>query len=543
MSRNNVIRNNKGAALVSIMIAVAFITILATALLYMSFNNYKMKVINYESKANFYETELSLTHMSTTLRNDVMTSANPLSTLETKVGVNDQDRYSALELAKLAFPSGVVIGGGGPTGGNINTAVVTDMNGDTYTISTTVPNGIPNYIVEEQPSNIKKITLQGVGIEHLEKRTKNTNKITTDLVMYIKEKDTPDNIGGIGEFSLLMDSSVSATSASGIKINVFGNGFFMGTNFNGSESLPGQAIYLTGQNTYNFLGDYNFVYGDIVLRDGAAINVIGGSLTVYGNIYLNDKSTLTCNGRLYFPDSSITDPSTGMSYGIHCAGAAQQHLYPSDLQSNVLYVTPEKCNELITDLKLNDGDESNDGLVKQILQKQKASDGSGSELYYYDHELWNGGNDFKASGVAIDGINYYTHFTSVNVTNGGDLANQLVFLNGPTEIKDRNENATLISQYPVTFGELHELNLTKMGTNVFNYLTLTQSDMTAYPGVKYIDNVHQIRLKNNKYYEVGGFFTDNANSFVQQVMGNAVNGGSGTPTYSSTIGYQNWSKE
>ena len=38
MKKNNVLRNNRGAALVSIMIAVAFVSILASAILYLSFS-------------------------------------------------------------------------------------------------------------------------------------------------------------------------------------------------------------------------------------------------------------------------------------------------------------------------------------------------------------------------------------------------------------------------------------------------------------------------------------------------------------------------
>ncbi len=540
MNRKSVLRNNRGAALVSIMIAVAFVTILATAMLYMSYNNYRMKIVNYESKANFYETEQSVTQMSTTLRNDVMMSSSPLLTLKTKAGVDMNSRYSTVELAKLAFPSSTVT----PSG---NSAVVTDLNGDVYTISTTVASG-PNYFEVPQASNRTKITLQGVKVRQLEAQTQNSNTITTDLVMYIQEQSTPDDMGGIGEFSLMMDSSISSNATAGTKINVFGNGFFLGTDFTGSQSLPGtklnstEAIRLEEQCTYNILGDYTLVYGDIVLTDGAALNIIGGSLTVYGNIYLEDESTLTCNGKIYMPPAAIPDPNTAAEYGIIYTGTAKEHLYPENLEAGIERLDVDKCNAIVADLMLNDNDPDNDGLVYQILAKQKDVNGSGAEYYYDDDDVNTDAMQKDAAEVTLNGISYNTRFFSKGEVNG-DLRNKLAFLKDVTAIKESNENSTIISRDKVYFEQVHELNLTKMGTNAFNYLTLKESDVANYPGLIYIDDVHQIELGNGKTYEVGGFIKTGANAFVQQVMGNAVNGGGGTPVYASTIGYQNWSKE
>lgn len=543
MNQFKVLRNNKGAALVSIMIAVAFITILATAMLYMTFNNYKMKVVNYESKANFYETEQRMTKMSTKLRNEVMASSNPLNTVKTATGVNADNRYSTVEIAKLAFPGAAVTTSG-------NNAIVADSNGDIYTFSTAVPAGEANYLETPESSNTKKITLKGVQVKQLEARTQNVNKITTDLVMYIQSENTPADMGGIGEFSLMMDSSISASSTAGTKINVFGNGFFLGVDGGeGAPSLPGrksngtQAIYLTGECTYNLLGDYTLVYGDIVLTDGAALNIINGSLTVYGNIYLDGKSTLTCNGRLYFPDETITDSVTGNAYGIIVGdGNVAKHIYPSDLMTSINRLDVANCQAIVTDLKLDDTDPSNDGLVTQILAKQKSVNGTGAE-YYYDDDIVNTDAMQKdADSVTLNGITYNTRFFSKGQVNG-DLRNKLAFLKNVTAIKESNENSTIISRDKVTFEQVHELNLTKMGTNAFDYLTLKQADATNFPGVNYIEGVHRIQLGNGQTYEVGGFLQPNANTFVQNIMGMAVNSAGGTPTYASTIGYQNWSKE
>ena len=52
--------DNKGSALVVVIIAMAFIGILASVLMYMSLLNYQMKVNNLKAKDNFYSAETVL---------------------------------------------------------------------------------------------------------------------------------------------------------------------------------------------------------------------------------------------------------------------------------------------------------------------------------------------------------------------------------------------------------------------------------------------------------------------------------------------------
>lgn len=530
--------DNRGAALVSIMIAVAFITILATSMLYMSFNNYQMKVVNYQSKSNFYETEQSVTQMTSGFRNDVMTSGAPLTAIRTAAGVDSSDRYNVKKLAEFAFPGATV-------SGDANSASVSS-EGDTFTFATNVTSGA-NYVVTEQPNNIKQITLKGITVTQREPDTLNTNTITTDLVMYIKSSDAPSAMGGVGEFSLMMDSSVNCNaSGDAVKLNVFGNGFFMGVDF-GTESMPGTkanghaAINLGGNCTYNILGDYNLVYGDVVLSGDSSLNIIGGSLTVYGNIYIEEGCTLTCNGLLYMPPNDIIDPQTGNPYGIICTGAVDKHVYPADLSSNIVRLDKQKCDDIRKDLKLNDGDQNNDGLVYQIITKQAPITG-GAEQYFDEEALLPMSTSFTTDTVNIGGVNMRTKFFSNSICNPGDINDGLIFLGEVMEMRGTNDNATIISRTPVSFSQVHELNLTKMGTHAFDYMTMKSTDSDDNFAIGYDTGVHQIKLKNNKVYEVGGFISDTANTFVKTVMGNAVNGG-GEVTYTSAIGYQNWQKE
>ena len=60
--------NNEGVALISIMICVAFVAIIASALLVITYTNFEMKVMNLRSKENFYETDGQLTRITTLFR-------------------------------------------------------------------------------------------------------------------------------------------------------------------------------------------------------------------------------------------------------------------------------------------------------------------------------------------------------------------------------------------------------------------------------------------------------------------------------------------
>ena len=52
--------NNKGSALVTVVIVIAFITILATLILYLSVMNFQMKANDYRTKESFYGAEIPL---------------------------------------------------------------------------------------------------------------------------------------------------------------------------------------------------------------------------------------------------------------------------------------------------------------------------------------------------------------------------------------------------------------------------------------------------------------------------------------------------
>lgn len=63
--------NNKGSAIVTVIVVTAFITILATTILYITSRNYMVKQNDYQSKQTFYQAEQTLDDLKAMLANDV----------------------------------------------------------------------------------------------------------------------------------------------------------------------------------------------------------------------------------------------------------------------------------------------------------------------------------------------------------------------------------------------------------------------------------------------------------------------------------------
>ena len=67
--------NDNGSALLTVLLFVAFLTILATTLLYVTGMNYIIKEANYRNKKNFYTNETALEEIKARLMADVVSEA------------------------------------------------------------------------------------------------------------------------------------------------------------------------------------------------------------------------------------------------------------------------------------------------------------------------------------------------------------------------------------------------------------------------------------------------------------------------------------
>ncbi len=561
--KNNWIKDNRGAALVSIMIAVAFISILASAILYMSYSNYQMKLVNYQSKVNFYGTEKDMTEVSTIIRNHIANDSDPLQELKDTVGFSEVGgitRYNPRKLADLVYPAATY-------GYNVadTTGVIIDTTDVLIGFNTTVSGGESNFIIDPDGETI---TLKGVEIQHYTKESETTHKITTDLVFRYQKSTTTDDPGGVGEFSVLMDSNMSIDgSTAAVRVAMYGNVFIGPGEYyytNPADSTTVQpakkdALVLTGDSVFTQKGDYMIVFGNLVLEDNAVLNVLSGRLTVFGDIKIRDNAALLCEGKLYMPEGN--NPVTGQPYGINFTGysytdpvtgvtethgnGSANNVIPHTITTTTTGInrlSATNYNDTLKYLGFNTTSTADDGILNQILKTDA-------------HEKLMGFNENKdLSTVNYYGMNYNSRLHAESNLNGYGNSNKLIFVNSNAgdsltqQDGSRNLNSTLISLEPVYVVNAKYLLLSQIGSDVFNMLIAeSATEDTHYTAgsheftFKYYNSAGSLTEEHN--FKLGSLFVDDPNQAVNKILGSATNLENGIPTIETAVGYANWIKE
>ena len=547
-----ILKDNRGVALITVMIAVAFISILASTLLYMSYSNFKMKVVNYESKVNFYETERDLTTITTGIRNKIANATDPMADLKTAVGYYEVApgvaRYNPDYLAK--FIDSAHITNSGPTLGLKETAVTLSCaDGDSTFVTNAVTPTNANFVIYEymnpsdpgfDPTNPmydatigpdeKKIVLKGVQVKHTEAKSGYVNTLTTDIVFRVKETPSNASPGGVGEFSVLMDSPIGGTSAAPTRITFYGNSFVGPGTYTYDVSgkiapSDATALHLGGNAYFAQKGDYMIVFGDILLEGQSVLNVSGGTLTVFGDIILKDNAALICSGDVYqMKGCSITQP------------LGKSNVIPAELTTTnkPKEITDASYEKVIKLLKLDDANDSNndDGILNQIMKSD-----------FFD--LLNNPNvqqtEQTSSSTNLFGVDYSTmYFTSKKSINGTDADAALCIVNSTgAELQDgANRNTTFVCLKPLIFSNEKAPVLTQMGSAVFNhFIDGTNSDVAAlnfFEG-NGVNQNHQIKPSD--------MFESTCNKTVNDLINHSTNDASGVPQIDTAVGYANWTKE
>lgn len=574
--------NNRGAALVSVMIAIAFIAILASSLLYMTYSNYKMKVVNYESKSNFYGTEHDMVVVSTSIRNGIANAtSDPEKDLRELVGVPEKTpsedpstlRYNPTALAKLVYTDITVPAT--ETDATLNILEYDETTGKrrvrkdtaadadiTVKFSTATAASSPNYIVGVAPedSTVTMVTLKDVVIEQYDKEGNYVNKIQTDLVYRFKDQPLPTT-GGVGEFSVIMDTPMDATTNMPSRVTMYGNVFLgSGSYVYGSDYMDATpdgnndvipssggttpALHLSGDTVFTLVGDNMIVYGDIVLEGNSVLNIVSGSLTVLGNIYIKGNGALLTNGTLYFPPgddpntTSVPTEAAPNEYGIKLdATASSANLIPSDLISKyVSYLTMENYIGILGALGLRDGNAdssatSNDGVLAQILNKDTTTGTT-----FYDYAPTQGQKTGNVQSVYGMGYQVTADFQGQTI-NAGTYGNRLIFLGNYMNDTDTsygfndgaNLHSTFICQASIKYTNHKPFSFTQLGSEVFN---------------KMIDPAYGFTIAgpDGSQMPVSNLFVADPNTAINNIVNYGTNNAAGTEIFVA-VGYDNWVKE
>lgn len=541
------IRNNRGAALVSVMIAVAFVTILASSLLYITYTNYQMKVMNLESKNNFYETNGELTKVTSTFRNTIVKATNPKTEIlnfcpNDPLGAKDTTRYSVVDVVKLAYPSAT---------GNANYATIT-QGSDTFTFTST--NNNFSAINDPLNNTITIYTLRDFQVTQ-KNASGYENKVKTDIVLKVQEVPTGKDAGGVGEFSMLMDGTLDVNTSNFGCLSLYGNTFV--SSYDGSVDTHGTyyvkpggqtkpAVHLGGESKMNIIGDYMVVFGDLVMDGNSCLYIGNGSLTVYGDIILKEHATLICNGDIFMLDEPLPGRATISDIYVPAGKTKADYVFPSTLTvSRVQWSSFENfCQTIhLTDTDQAQLTDDKIGLINQIADTITNYGGKGDVSIADWDNNWNvnGSSKFNTNFYGISCGVAFNRQTTIN----GDYKNYLLFNLSPgAEIRESNVNTTIISKNPLKVDQFHDIMLTKIGSETFNYLTV-DSDDTANP--YYNPSIHkfsfQISNGANGTISAGDFFKDDCNTTVNNMLKSSTGGAGGTPMFYSSLQFTEFDKD
>ena len=576
-----VFRNNKGVAMVTVMIAIAFISILGTAMLYSSAKNYAMKSSNLRSKENYYETEGELVKVTSAIRNSSMSDSDPVTYIENNLkNSTDGNKYSCKGIAELVYPSGTTISGG-DTSCNISTS-----NGDTIYFKYASTGSDDGMITKKTktddasiPDNVTRYTLKNFVVSQTSAQGFE-NSVKTDIVfdVFVSESGGGSS-GGVGNMSILLDSYIETTSSQLPSLTMTGNTFLTSYETNttswesGTYTAPGKhssghdAVKITTESKINFAGEHNVVYGDIYLSGKGSLYV-NGDLTVFGDIFIDGNATLIVagNGKIYMmnkPGEYLPGRDHVSKITFSGGASASHNLYPSTLQNNIVSIDKAKYIEFSNYLNLSNNTRDDDGLLKKILKKNSFN---GSDKYITEfNKNINGlsvktgftmtadNNDFRSlySGYMGRNIGFGMIPVSYNANLNGNHTNLLIISASPNKnpFTQNAEYSTYIGAKPIAFNIQHGIILTKLGTSEFNYITAAKGDAESArynddaknPFNNIIINFDGVGDYNCK---IGQFFQKECNTYVDEMYAMGTNGGStGVKKYASTIYFKNFARD
>ena len=605
MNKRQLLKNNKGVALVSIMICVAFIAVIASALLVVTYTNFEMKVMNLRSKENFYETDGQLTRITTLFRYN-MSDAGPNSTETdmdkrlkavcmdgdfgaesdhvpvagepgfdptnlTKTVKVSSGVYNVKRLASLAWEEEDVNKNARMFDGPVaNSAKALGYNQDSF-YYTSSDSGVIKKTVD---GNITTYELSDFQITQ-ENTDGYTNTVDTHIVFRTKKFPGTGNVldpGGVGSCSGLLDGSITAdtNNANFACIDVYGNSYF--GSYGGVEDWDGgrytspgkytdnkMAMNLAGESKMNLIGDVVVVFGDIYLSGNSCLYVNGGKLKVFGDIVIKDNATLVCSGTIMMAEDPL--PGRTEATSIKCldvpSANPNKHLYPKTLANDtaIKRIKKDDVIVLLQVLGLQGDSTADDGFTNQVIQPIN-HEGTNNKSFDLRKSRFEGNHEEGSTafyGSTADdkiGVIFWNEDNMQNTM----AANRLVFNSNPgLTIKSSQVSTTIISPYPIKLNHEHSVSLTCLGPEAFKYLAgykYTDKTKTGYN-----TDVHAISVEikpddgSNKVsakLSAGDFFSsvDEVNEVVNTILGIGEGDASGSkPTYKTSLSFTDYKKD
>lgn len=518
--------NNKGVALVTVLITMTFATILATSLIYMAYMNYVMKSMRFSSTDNFYTAEFAL--------DDLAMAMQQLAAEKTSA----TDAVAAL----LGYPEGV----GAHENGHhvlqydnerVKAMIQVASREASISVNTVYEQDADGTISANVVSTSNSVELKGLEITSVT-ASGYKSTIVTDLKIVFPSSNLGDL--DINDFSVLSDSPVVVDA---------GNCYFTGCVFIG-DGDPGtvtDALTVKGSSIVHILSPRGVINGDIEVKSGSTL-VITGTVSVVGDIHLESGATLVCTDALKV-QGSITGPGRGDVRGV-------TNLNTIEHQTMDATVIP-------------------DDLIAQLIVPVW--------MYYYDS--WNrveltdlvgaGTTWTRADGKVYENGTEVAHvwFGLEGTMNGAK--HNLVLSPEPVRIIDDMADSTIIANQPIIIGlqdtykstimqRLSDEDYERAKSAFLGVLNRTYAEggnisfptgkapddipgspdhtyqvtITAAPNYPY--DVDYVCHNSLNYVTVGNFINKRSSEIITEMMG-SLQGDTAAST--SVISIYNWSKE
>lgn len=479
-------KNNKGVAMVTVMIAITFIGILASSIIYMSYMNYIAKSMRYSSTDNFYTAEYGLAELSTSLQNMAANGASVSAAL-----------------------------------GSYKTEDITDIDGNKFKILTKSPAGVDCYDCralkalltessQEAEINIyttydtdgdyiwpeKKnydlgsnyIVFLGVRVQSVTERGF-VSTVTTDIkITFDSSKADLD----VNDFSVITDSAMVLDN----KDVIMGGNIFIGC----SGSSTDTALTLKNVSICTLLSPRGIIAGNILVDKGCTL-VMTGAITVYGKITVENGGSFICTGDLKCSGGIVTK-NGGIVKGV-----------PEDLAASTVPGTGidgdgdgvednKLASALITDVYLK-CDQNHDWRKFTLEDFQKTQNETDPRGDYF--------------AKADNGVTYHVQTGLPHPANG--FTDSLI-LNATkdAELRGDSPNSTVVSVTPITFYGEHKTVYMRMMTDEayeFTKSILIGPNQSIYP-----DN--GCKGHNIKFAEMIQYPSDPSGNWYRQVLGKDI---------------------
>lgn len=394
-------RNNRGVAMVTVLIAVSFIIILASSLMYMSYMNYITKAVRYHSTDNFYTDEFALDELCMALQQTVVHCSSvdeAKSTLKTAIGA-EINTNGVLQYNNTAV-AGLIIAANTEADITVSTNVATSDGINTLT---------PNVVDNGNQFKLIGVMITSTTAEGYQ------STISTDITINFPSGGLGDL--DINDFSVITDSPVVVTA---------GDIFFSGCVYIGKDN-SGKALQINNNANVHILSPRGIINGDIII-EGNSLLSITGIVTVTGDIWVKGNSTLLCSSQLQHK-GEIHVQGNGRVIGIDSGDFGPQDINTDSID----HFDNGLTGELFTDIYVRSPETTE---FKQISLEQFI----GSVPWTKDFQNMPSGTRV-GSGIGTQG------------TLNNEFDNSLILTTNGAVVKGELTNSSVVCSGPLTFDE------------------------------------------------------------------------------------------